>query len=503
MRSSISRLLVFGLLAACNASNGEDPAGPALLLGPVGADTFDELSVLLIDAEPEKYDFVWSLDGEAVETLAGQQAVPATETAKGDVWTVTVTKGNRVSTASITVGNSAPRAEVSIDPPSPSASDNIVATGYGVDPDNDPTFVEFAWYRNGSPSGFRGAVLDHQSTRRGDTWEVRVTAKDGDNDGPPTILSFDIVNALPYVQSVVMNTDEAKAPDTLRVTAEVVDPDGDPLTLEYEWYVNGEEGGSSDRTFSGSFGAGDKVWARVRGDDGRGAGEWVTGPVTRITNTRPTGVVASVAPAPPFAADAPDEEMDLLCAIEEVATDVDGDDIRYYVKWTVDGVPFVKGTTTTVTGDSVSFSYTNPGEHWACEVVADDDNGGLVSSTAGIDIGAKSGCVSGISVWNWDLDTMACGNGTPVSWLTATTTPGDYCDTGWELAHDDIVNTLLNARSYTDDQTYAFTSDCDGTWGTTRQSSMRSHKSCTWRTGHYKSMSEDSMVDGVVCVRSP
>lgn len=500
-------MIGLALLVGCSSS-GE---GPALIVGPAGANTFDDLFVEVDDDDPSRYTYSWAVDGEPLDDLT-EPTVSADLTEKGEEWTVTVSRGNRSSTATIEIGNALPSAEVSIVPGNPTSNDAVTARGQASDPDGDPAFVEYRWAKYDAEkdafefSTITSTTLPATATSRGEVWRVYVTPDDGDDRGPEGYLEFTIQNGLPLVDRLELNRTTATTDTVLSVVAAATDPDEDRVTLEYQWVVNGAEvagqtGNSFDGAASDGFDAGDEVYVKVRGNDGE-AGPWRVSPTITVSNGAPTPPVAAVEPAEPL------EDQDLRCVLVEPSTDTDpGDTVSYRAEWVVNGAPYLGGTTTTFTNDTIPAALTEPGDTWTCQLIAFDALGNQSMHEAAVVVDARSGCVDGTTEVSWNLDLIGCLAADPITWTEASTNTSAYCIDGWEMAGSDVVNSVLNGPGYTDDWEFAFDGEgCNGVdyYATTNDSRWRSERSCTWRRAHFTRLSSDtSEVDGVMCMRSP
>jgi hypothetical protein len=477
MRLSTTTLLACALLAGCG-----EATGPALILGPAGANTFDDLVLTIDGGSPEKYEITWTVDEEVRSDLTST-TIPATETRKGEVWSVTVVKGSKESTAEIEIGNAKPSAEVTISPGSPTSADSVTATGVAFDPDDDPAYTEYEWRRSDGDSGIRSRTLESASTRRGEIWTVVVTPYDGTEAGPPAELSFEIVNAKP----------------------EVMDSDGDPVTLIYTWYVNGTKlDGVTTKSLDGSAGhfeAGDEVYCTIAGNDGITTGAARATPVVKIVNSGPSAPVVAVTPAEPYS------DEDLLCEVTEVSIDPDGDPVTYTASWEVNDAPFTFGSETIVPGDTVPATYTRPEEVWTCVMKATDGKGGNTLGETSVFVDSRSGCADGTTEVEWSVDMEGCLAAAKTSWNDLAADVAAVCADGWEMAKSDIVNTVLNGPGYTDAWLLAFNGEgCEGTdaFASTRDSLSSGRPACVWRTSHHTKVSDPTAatLDGIVCVRS-
>jgi hypothetical protein len=73
----------------------------------------------------------------------------------------------------------------------------------------------------------------------------------------------------------------------------------------------------------------------------------------------------------------------LICSIDEISTDADGDTISYTFDWDVDGTPYTDTDTTTEDGDTVPGDALGYDETWTCEVTPNDgeDDGDVGSAS--------------------------------------------------------------------------------------------------------------------------
>jgi hypothetical protein len=165
-------------------------------------------------------------------------------------------------------------------------------------------------------------------------------------------------------------------PDTVEtVTASVLntDADGESVTLDYDWYVDGSLVAESGPTLDGFvyFDKHEDIYVVVTPNDGNADGVAITSEPVFVVNTAPQAPITSITP------ETPKEGIDdLVCGVDVGSYDLDGDFITYSFEWEVDGV-FAN------TGDTVSRSDTNVGETWTCTVTPDDgeEDGSPVSTS--------------------------------------------------------------------------------------------------------------------------
>jgi hypothetical protein len=272
--------------------------------------------------------------------------------------------------------NEAPEAPtVSITPDPAGSGDalkvNIITPSY--DADGDTVTYTYFWYLNGVDSGRTSNPLPASATTREDIWTVYVVPNDGAADGPAGTDSATIGNGPPSLTSATISPVTAYTNDTLTATGTgYSDPDGDPESETYQWYLNGTAiAGATDPTLSGSyFVKGDDITVDITPYDGFDYGAAVTSGTRTIQNSAPSAPGVDVTP------NYPEPDDDLTCSVARASTDDDGDAISYTYSWTVNGVPSAHTTAT------ISSAYTSDGETWACSVTASD---GTASSAAGSD----------------------------------------------------------------------------------------------------------------------
>ena len=105
----------------------------------------------------------------------------------------------------------------------------------------DPVTFAYQWERNGTLiTGETASTLDLSRPGvgdRGDTITARVTVSDPQGLTTTATASVVIANALPVVTMSLSDTSPGPT-DVLVMTASASDPDGDPVTLTYEWLRN-------------------------------------------------------------------------------------------------------------------------------------------------------------------------------------------------------------------------------------------------------------------------
>ena len=135
-------------------------------------------------------------------------------------------------------------------------------------------------------------------------------------------------------------------------------------SFSYRWELNGEAvGGVAGSVLDDSFHKkNDVVQCFATPYLGSESGVEASSNIVVIRNTPPTAPTVRIEPS------APDAEDDLVCIIDVVSTDLDGDTIEYGLSWTVDGTPYLEATSSGPAriGDSIPYEATIGGQSWVC-----------------------------------------------------------------------------------------------------------------------------------------
>ena len=208
-----------------------------------------------------------------------------------------------------------------------------------------------------------------------------------DSSGLWTDTSVDItVNTPPPVPNVAFVSNVVYGSDTLTVVASPsTDVDGDVVSLQYEWFENGQPTNFTSTSIASSELSAGEVWTvRVTPNDGYVDGIAAELSVT-IQNSAPVVSNVSVSPSTVFTGNT------LTCT----ATAVDPDDgnLVPLFDWSVNGVPSGTGTTFTVTDVN-----TNVGDTVMCTATAQDSAMLSVSDTASVVVQNAGPTISNIII---------------------------------------------------------------------------------------------------------
>ena len=160
------------------------------------------------------------------------------------------------------------------------------------------------------------------------------------------------------------------------------DAEGDTISLDYAWSVNGTVVSTATALPGSDFDKHDVVELTVTASDADGPGSPASASVT-ILNTPPSAPTVTFDPTEPIEGDA------LLCEVDTPSTDADGDTITYSMSWTVDGAAYPAGgdvgpSTVSWTDDEASASDTHAPELFACTVTPNDGDDDGTSAAASV-----------------------------------------------------------------------------------------------------------------------
>ena len=176
--------------------------------------------------------------------------------------------------------------------------------------------------------------------------QFRFFAVDDHGNQCPPLGPFDgpvMTNELPVVDSVILIPDPATVCDTIFAIVGWHDDDGDAVTLQYDWFVNGAAVPAWDEDFlpPTMFNRYDTVWCVVTPFDGFELGAAVSSDTLIISNYAPVADSARIRVIPP-----PPTEISILRARVFGVFDCDGDHVSISYQWFINGNPLVLSTAT-------------------------------------------------------------------------------------------------------------------------------------------------------------
>lgn len=340
------------------------------------------------DGEAPQISYTWS--GSLAGDLGTGSTLDLSTTAAASLeditCTVTVTDadgGLVTNEATRTLINRPPTATIAINsvPETPHVESAISCNAASSDPDGDPTFSVWSWDVGGTSvagtpgTGPTSSLSDAFTT--GDLVTCTATVHDGKGATGTSDASVTIVNGAPIISDITFNWPVVYTNVTLSAFADVSDPEDDPMTTSWTWYVNGNAIASVDTNQLNGvtwFDRDDEVYVTVAISDGVET-SYATSDTLIVSNQPPYAPTVELATSEPGELLFAGEPMS--CLVTDPALDADLDPLTYTTSWTVDGVPF-DGTsgagpvTTTYTDDTVPAGQTVAGEVWSCAMTVSD-----------------------------------------------------------------------------------------------------------------------------------
>lgn len=209
---------------------------------------------------------------------------------------------------------------VRITPASPKVTDSLRAVVR-----NGGKGCTFRWLRNGNAiAGQRGDTLPDHNFLKGD--EITVQVSEGAKSAQS---STTIVDSPPQVISVPFVDPHAHHGVDLVVKPEGADPDGDPVSFHYIWFVNGNKLANHDSPVlrGDEFQKGDRISLEVIPSDGESEGPIFYGKEFDIPDAPPR-----------FVSTPPKEFKGFTYEYDSRAKDADGDPITYSLKTAPSGM---------------------------------------------------------------------------------------------------------------------------------------------------------------------
>jgi hypothetical protein len=192
------------------------------------------------------------------------------------------------------------------------------------------------WLINGEERE-SGQILPPSAFRRGDRLQAIVKLRAGGEEKHLSTPEVAAVNAMPAVVDVRIEPQAPTSGSTVRAVVQAQDPDADPLTLKYRWYVDDVPvPGDIDSIPLKGVKKGSRVHVAVTPNDGISDGAWRYSPRYQVVNGPP--VVKSEPPKtiPPSR----------VLTHTVIAEDPDGDPMTYTLVKGPEGITLSGATLT-------------------------------------------------------------------------------------------------------------------------------------------------------------
>ena len=295
-----------------------------------------------INGDTASYTYAWNVAGgwleESGETINGASF------SKADLVFCTVTPGDGVDSGDaktsniIKIKNTAPVVDsVTLSPDSGGGGTIFTCSeGQHSDADDDDLLFFYSWWLNGELiDSATETEFTPEAFTTGDLLTCAVVPFDLETKGELTYSAVaTLQNLAPSVATVTISPQKIYN-DTEDVTCAatgVEDPDGDTVTLTYQWLINGFEAGVQATLSSDDFSKHDKLLCVVTPKDKANTGAAVSSAQVTVLNTPPTQPVVAITPSTPKSSD-----ETLTCLLVKEASDSDDDTLEYTYEWFMEG----------------------------------------------------------------------------------------------------------------------------------------------------------------------
>ncbi|MEC8424927.1 MAG: hypothetical protein VX000_14180, partial [Myxococcota bacterium] len=229
------------------------PVLGAILISPASANNDDTLtcSASATDADGGTPSVIHAWSGSLAGSLGTGSSVDLSSTAVASGETVTCTAtasdadgGTDTGTAALTIANRSPTVSVSLTPSSGAlTSDTLSCAASASDDDGDSVSTTFTWTVDGaSVSASSSSSLTSTLAGAfvaGNLVSCTATSTDGKGGSDSDTASTTITNTAPTVSTPSLSPSTVYTYDTLSANVTTSDAEGDPLTVTYDWYVDG------------------------------------------------------------------------------------------------------------------------------------------------------------------------------------------------------------------------------------------------------------------------
>lgn len=241
------------------------PSVESLTLAPESPRVTDLVAAIAevvdLDDDPVSISWTWTVDGVEVPEatgayLSGEWFTKGQEIRVLATPTDGIDEGSPFLSEAVHAVNSPPLLRsITLEPSNPRSIDTIAALVDAWDPDGDEVHLEFEW-------SVGSAVVQHGSSHvlgpvfyeRGRSVIVGVTPSDGEDDGElVTSDSVTWTNSPPTAPEVALSPEVVREGESLlcEVVVPSTDLDGDPVSYEFTWLVDGVDLGPGSLSSDG------------------------------------------------------------------------------------------------------------------------------------------------------------------------------------------------------------------------------------------------------------
>lgn len=370
------------------------PPAPQILLEPATPSSIEDLTVSVtggvdVDGDPLTYSYEWYKDG--VSSGFTSSTLSSLHTGVGEIWMVEVfasdgyTQG-AITSASVEIINTFPEISVPVISPSTAYNDDVLTCSAIATDIDQSVSVSYAWDVDGQV--FSGATLDLASISVDPMDQVVCIAQVIDDQQAVDTESSSVIllNRAPVVSSHAILPNTAYAGALLDCNASFVDPDGESLSVTYEWTVGNTVLGTSPTLTLGSSDAqsGDVITCSATAADGFGESV-VSEAFVTVASVPSFDVEATITPALVYTGSA------LICSA--TASDAEDGNVPVSYEWSVGSVSIASGANYTVDATQVSV-----GDTLTCTATATDLDQNTSTSVAQVAVQNSDPQINSVSI---------------------------------------------------------------------------------------------------------
>jgi hypothetical protein len=292
--------------------------------------------------------YLWDVNG--IYYSGANLDLGVTNGMPGDTVTCTVSVTDSAgesasSTGSIAIDNRTPVLSTAvINPSSANNSGLLTCVATATDADGENITLDYIWTNitQGTTIGSSNPLqLDNTLALNGDTLSCTATATDESMATDTSSVNINIFNSAPNIISIAITPDPPTALDsTLTCTVGTYDADGEPVSVQYEWFVNSSLV-STGSTLSNTYSAGTTIQCEATPFDGVDYGTSQNVAVT-VQNSAP------VADIPVFTSSTIYTD-DTITATTTIS-DADGDTVQLQYDWYVNSILVQTSSSNTLDG---------------------------------------------------------------------------------------------------------------------------------------------------------
>ena len=355
-------------------------------ISPSSADEDDDLSVSYTanddDQDQLTIEIRWHLDGVMVTEFNDDITIPSIATRQGDEWRVdvTVSDGDDIESRSsqiLTIGgvvqpNSPPEiTSAIITPNQPTTINDIQLIFTTQDLDNDAIVdSEIEWRVNNMLTTETSTMILSTATQKGEIWQAKIRVSDGIDWSDWLVREVLIANTAPIVESVSIQPDLVYTNDSVLVSYEYSDIDGDASNIPaISWSKNGvEQPALADlNPLPAEYTSkGDNWTVSLKANDGESYSETAIQTTFTVQNSLPTISINELPTSVTFA----NTGLEGI-EITPQFSDLDGDTIYQEIHWLRNG--FREGSLDNAT--FVPAEYFGAGQIWTLSINYHDGDG--------------------------------------------------------------------------------------------------------------------------------